>query len=438
MKRSISAVFGLLSGIIVTGQSLKQPLGVDEAVAAAVKANHAVQQAGIDQQLAETRYRQSAAMYMPQVGISFTAVSTNNPLNAFGMKLQQKMITQADFNPVLLNNPGATPDFSTRFEVQQPLINLDLYYQRKAAGAQAGMYQLMGKRTEEYVSWETRKAYLQLQMAHQAFAVLNEAHQTAQAVYQSASNYFKQGMIQQSDLLSVQVFVSDIEMKMTQVKAQIGNASDFLSLLMGKQPGIEYHTDSLQYILESRKLTADSLPEKRADFMAMQKGLEAYDQLIKSEKMRFLPRLNAFGQYQLNDNRMLGFGAGAYLAGVQLSWDLFKGNRTKEELHIRQLEKQQLQNKLQQEKDQSKLGINQALRNAEEAAASIRKYDVAIQQAAEALRITRNRYAQGLATTNDILMAQTRYSEQQLGRTQAIFNHNMAMLTLRFQTTVQP
>ena len=93
MKRSISAVFGLLSGIIVTGQSLKQPLGVDEAVAAAVKANHAVQQAGIDQQLAETRYRQSAAMYMPQVGISFTAVSTNNPLNAFGMKLQQKMIT---------------------------------------------------------------------------------------------------------------------------------------------------------------------------------------------------------------------------------------------------------------------------------------------------------------------------------------------------------
>lgn len=438
MKLRITTVFSLLLGSAAIGQPLKQPLGVDEAVAAAVKANHAVQQAGIDQQIAETRYRQSAAMYLPQVGMSFTAVSTNNPLNAFGMKLQQKMITQADFNPVLLNSPGATPDFSTRFEVQQPLINLDLYYQRKAAGAQVGMYQLIEKRTEDYVAWETRKAYLQLQMAHQALAVLNEAHQTALAVYQSADNYFKQGMIQQSDLLNVQVFVSDVETKIAQVKSQIGNASDFLSLLMGKQPGVEYRTDSLQYIREARSVTADSLPEKRADFMAMQKGIAAYDQLIKSGKMSFLPRLNGFAQYQLNDNRMLGFGAGAYLAGVQLSWDIFKGNRTKEDLRIRQLEKQQLQDKLQQEKDQSRLGINQALRNAEEAAASIRKYDIAISQAAEALRITRNRYTQGLATTNDVLMAQTRYSEQQLGRTQAIFNHNMAMVTLRFQTTVQP
>ncbi len=52
---------------------------------------------------------------------------------AFGSKLNQEILTQNDFNPALLNDPSQIENYATKFEIQQPLINVDGIYQRKAA-----------------------------------------------------------------------------------------------------------------------------------------------------------------------------------------------------------------------------------------------------------------------------------------------------------------
>jgi outer membrane protein TolC len=108
-------------------------LKLEEAIEKANQQNRAIQLAKMDETIAGSRLKQTDALYLPQVGLSYTAMSTNNPLNAFGFKLQQKSISAADFNPDLLNNPKSTPDFSTKLEVMQPIINLDMLYQKKAA-----------------------------------------------------------------------------------------------------------------------------------------------------------------------------------------------------------------------------------------------------------------------------------------------------------------
>mgnify|MGYP000580844119 CR=1 FL=1 len=52
---------------------------------------------------------------------------------AFGSKLNQGIITQNHFNPAELNNPSAIQNFTTKATIEQPLINIDGFYQRKAA-----------------------------------------------------------------------------------------------------------------------------------------------------------------------------------------------------------------------------------------------------------------------------------------------------------------
>jgi hypothetical protein len=64
--------------------------------------------------------------------MGYTAMVSDNPLNAFDIKLQQKNISQADFNPYLLNHPTGTWNFMTGINVQQPLINTDRLYERKS------------------------------------------------------------------------------------------------------------------------------------------------------------------------------------------------------------------------------------------------------------------------------------------------------------------
>jgi hypothetical protein len=79
-------------------------------------------------------------------------------LNAFGFKLQQRSITETDFNPELLNNPSATPDFPQSLKYIKPLLNADLIYQRKAAAKQIEMYDLLFERTKEYLSLNRKRA----------------------------------------------------------------------------------------------------------------------------------------------------------------------------------------------------------------------------------------------------------------------------------------
>ncbi|MBK9222361.1 MAG: hypothetical protein IPO16_09585 [Saprospiraceae bacterium] len=43
------------------------------------------------------------SVYFPQINLSHNSFYTNDPLNAFGFKLQQEAIQTSDFNPSLLN-----------------------------------------------------------------------------------------------------------------------------------------------------------------------------------------------------------------------------------------------------------------------------------------------------------------------------------------------
>ncbi|MGA1340615.1 MAG: hypothetical protein ACO30S_04025 [Flavobacteriaceae bacterium] len=78
-------------------------------------------------------FRQTNSLILPSISASHTALATTNPLMAFGSKLNQEVLTQADFNPVLLNNPDRYENFATRIEVLQPLVNLDGFLGRRAA-----------------------------------------------------------------------------------------------------------------------------------------------------------------------------------------------------------------------------------------------------------------------------------------------------------------
>ncbi|MBD3724604.1 MAG: TolC family protein, partial [Flavobacteriaceae bacterium] len=144
---------------------------------------------------AQADYRQSNALFMPNISASHTAITTTNPLMAFGSKLNQEILTMADFNPALLNDPEHVENFATMIEVQQPLINLDGLYERKAAKAKMEAMSLQTERTKEYLQLEVSKAYMQLQLAYKAVGVLTKANETAQGNLKMVENYFKNGML---------------------------------------------------------------------------------------------------------------------------------------------------------------------------------------------------------------------------------------------------
>ena len=417
-----------------SAQEIAHPLQLSEAIELSVTNNKTVALSKMDEAIADFNYKQTSAVFLPQAGFSYTGITTNNPLNAFGFKLQQQSITQDDFNPNLLNNPTATTDFTTRIDVKQPLLNLDLLYIRKSAKKQVEISRYTTQRTKEYIIYMVQQAYLQLQLAYDAKKVLDEALSTAKAMYNFTNDRFEQGLLQKSDVLNAQVQVNSIETNLAEAKSHIKNASDDLSLLMGRATGTIY-TIPLSFSF-NHDVTKDSLPSDRSDFKAMETALSSYDLMIKSGRMSYLPKLNAFGSYQLNDRTMFGFGSGAYLAGVQLSWDIFKGNITKNKIAAQEIERHKLSQQLSNDQDKDRVELNKARRDFEDAQFKIAQQKAAVGQAAEALRILQNRYEQGLVNSTDVLIAQTQLSQQKLALAQAMFGKNLSAAYVQFLTTV--
>ncbi|MDP4679417.1 MAG: TolC family protein, partial [Cyclobacteriaceae bacterium] len=161
--------------------------------------------------MANADYRQSKALFLPSLSASHTAMVTTNPLMAFGSKLNQEILTQADFDPARLNNPDRTENYATEFSLLQPLLNLDGVYERQAAKIQQEAYQLKSERNKEYLELEAAKTYMQLQLAYEAVEVLERAQTTSQQGVKMVTDYFDEGLLQKSDVLYVEVRATEVE-----------------------------------------------------------------------------------------------------------------------------------------------------------------------------------------------------------------------------------
>ena len=378
-------------------------------------------------------FNQTNAVFLPNITASHTGIATTNPLMAFGSKLNQGILTQNDFNPNLLNDPSQIENYATKIEIIQPILNLDGLHQRKAAKAKLSAIRLQSHRTEEYITLEVEKWYMQLQLAYKTLEVLETTKRSVLENKRIANNSFTQGYLQKTDLLSIDVRVTEIENQLQNAKSNIQNTSNYLSILMGDTSyQVLKPIDELNVISEEKPI--GNLSKNRADIKAFQFSTDAYEQMNKADKMSFLPRLNAFGSYELFDDNVFQADANGYTFGAQLSWNILEGSKRfgKAQKSRAEFEKSKLQ--YQEYVAQSQLELNKASRMLLDAKNNLKLTELALQQSKEALRIRTNRFKEGLEKTSDLLMAENQYAQKQLEYYQTMYTYNFGYVYLQFLT----
>lgn len=375
--------------------------------------------------------KKSRRLFLPQISVSHTAIGTTNPLMAFGSKLNQEILTQQDFNPSLLNDPEFIRDYSTQISVKQPLINVDGIYERQAAKLNVNIQENQSTYNKKHIQLEIKNAYMQLQIALKQVRVFKHAKTTALAHLKYASDYFKQGYLQKSDLLDVEVHVQNVQNQLNHAKSQVLNASNYLAFLLNlKTQDQIIPTDDLVV----NTLDVDSIytiPLQREDLAALQLGETNQKQMLQSKKMRFLPRLNAFGNIELHDNKLFGTKAKGYLIGAQLSWDIFKGGEQWADVQKSKIELEKTTLYIEQYKQKGQLEINKTLRALSDANNQLILSNKSVIQSKEALNIRTNRFKQGLEKTTDLLTAETQYAQKQLEHLNTVYKYNYTLAYLQ-------
>jgi len=356
-------------------------------------------------------------------------------LLAFGSKLNQEAISAADFNPALLNDPDRVNNYATEVLLLQPLLNLDGVYARRAAKIQQEAYQLQEARTAEYLELEVSKLYMQLQLAYEAVAVLERAQTTAQEAVRMVQDFEEQGLAQKADVLDAQMRAGEVDNQLRYAISNVKNTSDQLALILGQSvDGSVYRpSESAATVIERAQFSA-ALPAYRKDVQAMELAMTGQENMLQSARMKFLPSINAFGSFQLYDDHLFGMNASGYVIGARMSWNLFDGyasisKHTKARLEAERAGLQHAQYTAQQQAELVK--THRMLADADSKVATT---TLALQQAQEVYRMRKDRFAEGLEKTTDLLLSETHMYQKELAFKQAIFEYNFTKEYLHFLT----
>ena len=101
---------------------------------------------------------------------------------------------------------------------------------------------------------------------------------------------------------------------------------------------------------------------QRKDIIAIQNATMARYKMVQSETLSLIPRVNAFGAYELYDTKFLKMGASGYIIGLQFSWEIFNGYKTLGRIQKAKAEYQKASLEEQKYKSQSEFEIEKTNR----------------------------------------------------------------------------
>ena len=415
-----------------SGEADRLRLSLQEATDLALEQNFTIEQAAYDADKSQSQFRQTNAVFLPQLTVEYNALSTDDPLNVFGFKLKQERVTQQDFNPVLLNDPETTENYSASLNVRQPLLNPDILMKRRAARHQmeSANEQLNG--TRDMIEFQVRNQYYSLILYRRQIEVLETALETASEHRRQAQNYFEQGMISKEDYLAARVYELEMESQKISTENKLSEAEEGMALLLG--------LDGITQIIPSDDLSkaatvplSENLiqaPVTNSMTRAIDLRVKAAEAMVTSANFSFLPKINLFGSYEFNDSEFAGFDASSYTIGANLTWNLFSGfsnigKQMEATADYRKAQSMQESNQLEQQRQ-----VRNAYRGLEHARHQLELADESIARSEEDVKIRSNRFDEGMARTTDLLEAETKLAEARLNQIAALYSYNINIARL--------
>ncbi len=388
-------------------------------------------------QAASAAREAARAGYFPKVTLSHKVLKSNNPVFVFGSLLEQARFGVQHFDPAFLNHPDPMTNRRTEAFATMPVFD-QLYTATRVAEGQGA--QNKARLLEDWVKQEILlgvvRSYYGVIVARERVRVAEDAVREAEAQVRRIQSFYENGQVVRSDLLAAQVQQSEFSQQLVDAQGQYHTARVAFQTALGRPtppypeptggiPSLLMPLDSLE------KYTAEALVH-RPDAAMVREDLQVAQRRLREARARFLPRLDAFSSYGVS-GRDWESGSSDYTLGLSVSWDLYDGRRfpgiTQARALVAGAEAQ-----LQEAEDHVRLQVVEAYEGFQGARERLKMSQKAVVQAAEALRIVKDRYAEGLTTITEVLRAETAYRRAQWMELGARYDHVIRYAELLFRT----
>lgn len=295
-------------------------------------------------------------------------------------------------------------------------------------GVKAAKYQekaevLEAEKDKESVITNTIEAYGNVYKARQAVELIRENLKQAEQRVKDFSNLEKNGLLARNDYLKAQLQASNTSLALLDAENNEKLATTILNLQLGLPEATQLDLDELSFmnIPETRSYEEweKIAMENRKDAQALDYRKKAAEASVQIAKGDYYPSIALTGGYiagyipnVLTINNALNAGIGLRYSPSSLWKTNAKVNKAK----AGALEAELSQYKL---SDAIRLQVAQAYQKNLTAGKKVEVYAKAVEQASENYRIVKNKYANALATTTELLEADVALLQAKLNESYA-------------------
>jgi outer membrane protein TolC len=335
--------------------------------------------------------------------------------------------------------PDIPDNFSTRLGFQWPIFTsgrIDAL--ERAAAAEAAAVTAEIDTTRADLRFEVVRAYWAAVTAREAVRVLEESAVRADAQLSDARQRFKVGLIPPNE-------VSSLEAQRSRERAQLieaQNLREFSLVDLRRLTGIPDGTvieladelsasaRSAQGAPDANVLLAQALENRseRKSILARVTALEAREDAVLATNKPTVAAAGGLDYANPNPKIFprLGEWQRTWDVGVSVSWNVFDFGRTKSQAAEIAASATAARERIAEFDAVVAADVRQRLLDLESSQAIAEASADAVRSAAEARRVVGDRFAAGVATSTDILVAQVAYLEAELARTRALAGVRLA------------
>ncbi len=274
----------MVAGLALPGQ---EALSLEEAIRQAWSQQTGLQAGQAMVERAQAEAQALRALRLPTLTASVGVTRTDEPMMAFGTKLNQARIAQADFLPSALNHPDPITGAGATLTLTQPLYaggRLDAAYKAGSAMAEAETASQAHRRQQ--VALAVVQAYFGTQMAGQGVQFAEDTLRQAQETERFVQSRVEQGLMLKSEGERTKAFRAQSEAGVVEAKQRLASARSALALLLGGEAAPEVLStpvDGAVQELPSQAGGRGDLEAVRLQAEAAREGLKAQQGLLKPE-----------------------------------------------------------------------------------------------------------------------------------------------------------
>lgn len=413
-------MFLALLFLSAAGQSFAETL--ENAWKIGLQGDHLLKAAGQETRSRQADLAAAKGKRLPTVNLGAGYAILDNEPAAFAQTIQ---FTTADDQSLTYHAMVSLPLY-THFQISS-LID--------AATANLKAGKIAEETTQQKIKLKIAEAYMAILLTIQQANVAKSHEQSLAAHATDVKNLHDEGMVPVNDLLAAKVALANARQMTLQAQNRLDIARSAYNRLLSRPLDFKFKIETVtpNYPESNLSTLNEKARQNRPELAVLREQIGALKWQAKSAKAASGPKVMLKSGYDYRENSHQ-LHEGVWQAMVLASWDIFDGNVAKNKGLAFKAQSQSLIEQHQELESLILLQVRQAWLDIEESRKRIEVTKETLEQAEENLKVTRNRYKEGIGTNTEVLDAETLRTINYVNFDKAGNDATLAIIRLHYAT----